>query len=122
MATYTFSFPASAAGKPVSVKDAAGDEVATATAPAPADVQSASVVSVPLPVGDYTATAVDAKVYFSSHAKGVLDERALLATLEESTGTVAGRVAEAVDPASETFAEDLIAALVAAGLMADGDA
>jgi hypothetical protein len=111
MATYTFSFPASAAGLAVTIRDAGGSTVGTDTAGAASDTQGAVVVTANLPVGSYTAEAVDAGIHYTSRAPGILDVPA-------SLGDLSGRVADAVDPGSVTFAADLIDALVAAGLMA----
>lgn len=118
MATYTFSFPASAAGLTVTIRDAAGDSVATPTAGAASDVQGAVVVTADLPVGSYTATAVNTGIHYSSSATGVLDVPA-------SLGDLSGRVADFVDDADDTDAASVAAAvdalrdaLVAAGLMA----
>lgn len=112
MATYTFSFPASAAGLAVTVRNSGGSTVDTATAPAASGPQGAVVVTSDLPVGAYVAEAVNAGIFYTSRAAGVLDVPASLTGL-------AGRVADAVDPESVTFEADLIDALVAAGLMAE---
>lgn len=111
MPSYTFTFPAAAAGKAVTVRDAAGSTVDTGTVGAASGVQGSASYSVTLAAGTYVAEAADAKTYFSSRATGVVDLQAAVAALQ-------GNVAAWVDPASVTFEADLVAALVAAGLMA----
>lgn len=73
MATYHFSFPPSAAGDAVTVRNAAGEVMATGTA-GPADgVQGAVAFSAALPAGDYVATAADPARQCSATSPGVFD-------------------------------------------------
>lgn len=112
MATYTFTFPAAAAGCAVTVRDSAGSTVDTGTVGAASALQGSATYSATLAGGTYTAEAVDTGTYFSARAKGVFDVEAAVLALPA--------LAEAanVDPASVTFAADLVTALIAAGLMA----
>lgn len=116
MATYTFKFPASSAGHAVTVRNAAGDSVNTGTAGSASALHGSVTYTAVLPAGSYTATAVKTNINAEARAVGYIDLEAAVVALQ--TG-VADLVAEYVDPASGTFAADLIAALIAAGLMAD---
>lgn len=74
-ATYRFSFPASAAGFAVTVREvSSGDTVDTGTLGAVSKPQGAVVYTVDLEGGSaYVAEVADAKTFFSSRAKGVFD-------------------------------------------------
>lgn len=115
MATYVFTFPASAAGRAVTIRDSAGDTVDTDTAGSAIPGQGSVLVVAELPVGSYVATAETANEFYTSRAPGVLDVSATVDGLEGLNET---RVAATVDPESVTAAADIIAALIAAGLMA----
>lgn len=118
MATYDFTFPASAAGKSVSITNSSDVEVDTATAGSASFPNGPIVVTKVLPVGDYVATATDAGIFYSSRAKGVLNVGASLTTegarvaafVDDADNTDAASVALAVDALRD--------ALIAAGLMA----
>jgi len=98
MPTYTFSFPASASGKAFTVRTSAGVTVDTIAAGATSGavssvagstVQGPVVVTSVLDVGAYEAEAVDARLFYSARAVGVLDVPASLSELPE---TFAGRL------------------------------
>lgn len=115
MATYVFKFPAAAAGKAVTVRNAAGSTVDTGTVGAASGVQGQATYSVDLAAGTYVAEAADAAIFFSSRATGVVDVEAAVAALpaafvaDAATGTIAACAASV---------NALRDALVAAGLMA----
>lgn len=115
MATYTFSFPAAAAGLAVSVRNAAGDEVDTGTVGAASGVQGKAVYTTDLAAGSYVAEASDAKTYFSSRATGTVDVTAVVSAIPaafvaDADDSDAASVAAAVDALRDS--------LIAAGLMA----
>jgi hypothetical protein len=112
MATYTFTFPAAAAGCAVTVRDSAGSTVDTGTVGAASAVQGSATYSATLDPGTYVGEATNAGIHFSSRAPGVFDVEAAVLALP------ALAVAANVDPASGTFAADLVTALIDAGLMA----
>jgi len=110
MAVYRFSFPAAAAGKGVSIKNAAGDEVGTATAGSAAGVQGPVVVTADLPVGSYVAEATDAKIFFTSRAPGVLDVGSSIPTgFADLVGEVEGADGETL----QEILDGLLARIVA---------
>lgn len=114
MATYVFTFPAAAAGKAVTVRDAGGSTVDSGTAGSASGVQGSCTYSADLPVGSYVAEAVDASIFFTSRAPGVLDvtgaATAQAEFVADADDTDAASVAAAVDALRD--------ALIAAGLMA----
>lgn len=73
MPAYTFSFPAAAAGLPVSILQNNDDEVATDTLGTASEVQGAVILTATLPTGNYSARAADPAIFADFHAPGVLD-------------------------------------------------
>lgn len=118
MATYTFTFPAAAAGRAVTIRDAAGSTVSTTTLGNASGVQQAVVLTADLAVGSYTAEAVNTGIHFTSRANGVLD---VAASLGDALDRVATFVPNATTTNLGTVGTSINAlrdALVAAGLMA----
>lgn len=89
MPTYEFSFPASAAGLPVSITSG-GVEVDTATAGTAVTPWGAIVVSADLPDGSYVAEASNPRIYYSSRATGVVNMLASVAADIGDPGTPIG--------------------------------
>lgn len=86
MATYIFSFPPTSAGLPVVVRDADGNQVATATAGQPNSAQGAVVVTKDLDVGEYVAEATNDPTYYAAQVDGVLDVPETIFDLEAQSG------------------------------------
>lgn len=91
MAVYTFSFPASAAGLAVTVRNAAGSTVDTGTVGAASGVQGKAVYTADLAAGVYVAEAYDVKTFYSSRATGVFDAAGATAALVDAE-TLPGQV------------------------------
>jgi hypothetical protein len=117
MATYVFKFPAAAAGKAVTVRNAAGATVDTGTVGAASGVQGSATYSVALASGTYVAEAADAAIFFSSRATGVVDIEAAVVGLPAQAAFVANASTSSI-AACATSVNALRDALIAAGLMA----